>query len=98
MTAEQLIKSWCDDSAEHSLIYAHNWNPFTSRGVLRLCEICGDAVSVWPDVAEKAATNPRVHILCKPKCMALSVKISGPVPYGGAIRENVLPTKLREFE
>jgi hypothetical protein len=94
--AEELIKSWVDDSANHALVWANDWTIF-AHGVRTKCEACGRAVSVWPIVAAKKASNPNLHIICKEKCMPLSLKIAGPLLFGGRISDNVLPKGLKDF-
>ena|ERR1700683_2108575 len=97
MTPEQLIKSWCDDSATHALVWADDWTS-ESRGLQRPCEACGRLVSVWPVVVQKKVENPRLHVICRAKCMAVSIKVSGkPLPFGGRISNNTLPDSLKEF-
>lgn len=93
MTPEEVIRFWRDDKAEHFIVWAQDWHP-EARGVLWHCELCGRLVSVWPVVVEKAKADPLLHIICKTKCMPLSVK-DGPVPYGGSIKNNELPESLR---
>lgn len=93
MRTEQLIRSWEVDDADHALVWANDWDPFC-RGVRTQCEACGRVVSVWPIVLETRAANPRLHILCRAKCMAISLKIHGPVPFGGTITGNGWPKKM----
>jgi hypothetical protein len=96
MSAEEKLKQWRDDSAQHGLIWASVWGP-ESRGVKRSCELCGIPISVWPVVAETAAKNPLFHLLCREKCLQLAVAICGPIPFAGRIRENELPPQLKRF-
>jgi hypothetical protein len=94
--AAQLIQSWKDDSAEHALIWAEEWTPL-SRGLQRECETCGQLVSIWPRVAEIVAANPLCHVVCRSKCMPICILITGPVPFGGRIVNNVLPGRLKDW-
>jgi hypothetical protein len=96
MNAAQLIQSWQDDDADHGVVWARDWDPFC-RGVRAQCEGCGRVVSVFPIVLETRAANPLLHILCREKCMAISLKICGPLKFGGRIEENVLPKDLQRF-
>jgi hypothetical protein len=96
MKVETLVKEWHDDPADHAVVWAGDWDPFC-RGVRTQCEGCGRAVSVWPVVLEKHAANPRLHILCRVKCMAICLKVCGPVPFGGRITENVLPQEFQRL-
>lgn len=96
MTPEELVKLWKDDTAEHAIVWAHDWSS-RSRGVRCLCEGCGRPISVWPVVADKRAANPRMHVLCRAKCMAICLKVNGPMPFGGQIKDNALPEGLEKF-
>ena len=96
MTAEEKIKAWKDDSADHAVIYAHDWSP-ESDGVKRICEGCGREISVWPVVARKALENPRFHVLCKSRCLAVAIKVNGPLRFGGRITHNTLPDELEKM-
>jgi len=94
MSGEELFKLWFDDSAEHALIWCHEWTPY-SRGRQAKCETCGRLISAWPAVLEKV--GPRFHVVCRAKCMAIGLKIHGPVPFGGHIVDNSLPAELAEW-
>jgi hypothetical protein len=96
MNVEQLVKDWVSDTADHVIVWARDWDPFW-RGARCQCEGCGRALSVWPIILAKRAANPRLHILCRAKCMSISLRVSGPVKFGGTIQENVLPEKLEKF-
>jgi hypothetical protein len=95
MTAEQLIKEWIDDTADHAIIFCSAWTPL-SRGIKTACQACGREISAWPLVAAVAKRNPLFHLICRQNCMAIMLRF-GPVPYGGAIKENILPAGLEKF-
>ena len=88
MTPEEIIKSWHDDSRNHGIIYCHVWSPF-SRGSRTVCEGCGCAISAWPIVIEESKRSPLFHLLCREKCMGLSVKVSGPIKFGRERRSQI---------
>jgi hypothetical protein len=100
MSAEEVIKAWREDPEQNVVIYAGKfWDPVSSRGIERQCETCGRPVSVWPVVISKKRENPEhVHIICRAKCMPIAIRVSGAIPFGGRIRDNVLPQSLEEFK
>lgn len=95
MTAAELFKAWEDDAAQHAIVWCHDWN-LRSHGLPIPCEGCGRLVSAFPVVVEKL--SPYFHIVCQKQCMAVALEISGPIPFGGRIIDNVLPAALEEFK
>ncbi len=88
------LKEWAESEKDHNFVVGYRWRN-GMQGVKVTCEGCGAVISLFPSSRDKL--GPRLHAICRETCLPELRRVAGELPFGGYIRNNVLPKELEEL-